>query len=71
MADTGRGVPLDEQDKIFIPFFRGRHAGRFPEGLGLGLPIARELAEAHGGRLEVESSPGKGSSFTLWLPAQQ
>ncbi len=69
VTDTGRGIPLDEQDKIFIPFFRGRHAGRFPEGMGLGLPIARELAEAHGGRLEVQSSPGKGSRFILWLPA--
>ncbi len=68
VLDTGRGIPLDEQEQIFVPFFRGRHAGRFPEGMGLGLPIARELAQAHGGRLEVESNPGQGSRFTLSLP---
>ncbi len=69
IADTGRGIAPDEQEKIFVPFYRGRHAGRFPEGMGLGLPIARELAQAHGGRLEVKSTPGWGSTFTLWLPA--
>ena len=68
VMDTGVGIAPDELDKIFTPFYRGRHAGRFPEGMGLGLPIARELAVAQGGRLEVESTPGKGSCFTMWLP---
>lgn len=69
VADTGIGIPSNELTKIFTPFYRGRHAGRFPEGMGLGLPIARELTEAHGGRLVVESTPGKGSYFSIRLPA--
>ncbi len=68
VSDTGSGIPSNELEKIFKPFYRGRHAGRFPEGMGLGLPIARELTEAHRGRLEVISAVGKGSSFTVWLP---
>lgn len=68
VMDTGSGIPSNELDKIFKPFYRGRHSGRFPEGMGLGLPIARELVEAHGGRIQVESAVGKGSSFILWLP---
>jgi signal transduction histidine kinase len=54
---------------MFTPFYRGQGKQRFPEGMGLGLPIARDLLVAHGGRLDVESSPGHGSSFTLWLSA--
>lgn len=68
VTDTGHGISSDELGMIFTPFYRGRRSGRFPEGMGLGLPIAKELAEAHGGRLEVESALGRGSTFTLWLP---
>ncbi len=68
VSDTGRGIPADEQALVFNPFYRGREAGRFPEGMGLGLTIARDLALAHGGRVEVESRPGQGSRFKLWLP---
>lgn len=68
VGDTGIGIPPDEQALIFTPFYRGRLGGRFSEGMGLGLTIARDLAHAHGGRLEVKSAPGQGSLFTLWLP---
>ncbi len=68
VSDTGRGIAPDELEKIFAPFFRGREAGRFPEGMGLGLAISRELVAAHGGKLSVESTLGIGSRFTLWLP---
>ena len=68
VSDTGRGIPPDELPLIFNPFYRGRERGRFPEGMGLGLTIARDLAVAHGGRLEAESVPGRGSHFTIWLP---
>jgi len=70
ISDSGPGIPLDSQEKIFEPFVRGGQGGRFPEGMGLGLSIARELVEAHGGRLELESKPGLGSKFTVWLPRQ-
>ncbi|MFC1467054.1 MAG: ATP-binding protein [Candidatus Brachytrichaceae bacterium NZ_4S206] len=68
VSDTGPGIPPEEQERIFTPFYRGQSSGRFPQGMGLGLSIARELVVAHGGRLTVESTPGSGSHFTVWLP---
>jgi signal transduction histidine kinase len=68
VKDSGPGVPLEEQEMIFQPFYRGSQASRFPQGLGLGLSIARDLVAAHGGELELESTPGAGSCFTIWLP---
>lgn len=68
VVDTGRGISRHELDRIFVPFYRGQHTGRFPDGMGLGLTIARQLAEAHGGQLHVASDVGKGSCFTLSLP---
>jgi len=66
--DTGVGIPPEEQTHIFEPFYRGTTGRRFPQGMGLGLSIARDLLSAHGGRIEVDSTPGVGSTFTLWLP---
>src|SRR5262249_41233595 len=63
VADTGRGVPEEEIEKIFEPFYT-----KSERGVGLGLAIAREFAEAHGGRLFVTSEPGRGANFTLELP---
>jgi signal transduction histidine kinase len=68
VKDTGPGIPQEMQDKMFEPFVRGGQGKRFPQGMGLGLSIARELVEAHGGRLELESEAGLGSMFTVWLP---
>ena len=70
VEDTGPGIPAGELDKIFQPFFRGSHGRRFPQGMGLGLSIAHDLVLAHGGRIEVESTPGLGSQFTIWLPVR-
>jgi two-component system, OmpR family, sensor histidine kinase BaeS len=70
VSDTGPGIAADEQARIFAPFYRGPSSGRFPQGMGLGLSIARDLVTAHGGRLTVESAPGAGSHFTIWLPVQ-
>ncbi|HEY9074913.1 MAG TPA: HAMP domain-containing sensor histidine kinase [Anaerolineaceae bacterium] len=67
VSDTGAGIAPEEQEKIFTPFYRGRSARRFEEGMGLGLPIARDLIQAHGGELHLESEPGKGSRFTILL----
>jgi len=68
VSDTGPGIPTEEMERIFMPFYRGRTGRRFPQGMGLGLTIARDLVIAHGGRLEVKSALGQGSRFTVWLP---
>jgi signal transduction histidine kinase len=68
VTDTGSGISPQEISLIFNPFYRGRATRRFPEGMGLGLTIARDLAVLHGGGLEAESESGQGSRFTLWLP---
>ncbi len=68
VSDSGPGIVLAEQETVFEPFFRSQQQRRFPQGLGLGLTIARDLVEAHGGQLAVESSPDTGSQFTIHLP---
>lgn len=68
VQDTGPGISPQEQEHIFTPFYRGESNSRFAQGMGLGLSIARDLLVAHGGRLEVKSTPGEGSTFTCWLP---
>jgi len=68
VSDNGPGMLSEEQAHIFTPFYRGRQASGPQQGVGLGLSIARDLIVAHNGRLEVESTPGLGSHFTLWLP---
>jgi two-component system sensor histidine kinase BaeS len=68
ITDNGSGVGVDEQQKIFDPFYRGNQGKRFKQGMGLGLSIARDVVEAHGGKITLESAPGKGSTFTIHLP---
>lgn len=68
VSDTGLGISSEERERIFEPFYRTHPGRRFPQGLGLGLTIVRDLIVAHGGRLAVESEPGRGSQFTIWLP---
>ncbi len=64
VEDQGSGIPLPERERVFEPFAR---IDREKPGAGLGLSIARELAEAQGGRLSLESEPGRGSTFVLTL----
>lgn len=71
VSDTGPGIAAEEQALVFQPFYRGRSPHRFTEGLGVGLAIARSLTEAHGGRLTLDSAPGRGSAFTLHLPLDE
>ncbi len=68
VEDTGVGIPPDVLPHIFDRFYRAQREGR--TGVGLGLSIARWIAEAHGGRLTVESEVGQGTTFTLWLPTE-
>ena len=69
MADDGVGIPPDELASIGTRFYRSTTA-RDTEGTGLGVAITREIADVHGGRLEVESEVGRGSTFRLRIPAR-
>jgi signal transduction histidine kinase len=70
IEDHGIGMPSDEISRIFSPFFRGRNARSAQiHGTGLGLSLAQEAASSMGGRISVKSTIGKGSSFTLHIPA--
>jgi signal transduction histidine kinase len=68
VVDTGPGIALKEQKLIFDPFVQTETGIKHAGGTGLGLPISRQLAKAHNGRLWVESKPGQGASFFLALP---
>lgn len=65
VGDTGPGIPASEQEKIFEPFYRIE--GSRAAGTGIGLATVRRIVDARGGRVEVESSEGKGACFHLWL----
>jgi signal transduction histidine kinase len=62
VSDTGPGVPEGEREKVFNLFQSTK-----PSGTGMGLPIARRIVEAHGGRIEVDQAAGGGARFTIWL----
>ncbi len=67
VADTGTGIPEGEQAKIFQRFYRADSAYQ-EEGVGIGLYLSRQIAAGQGGYLKVSSAPGKGSTFSLFLP---
>ena len=67
VSDTGVGIPEGKQPLVFERFYR-LDSARSQGGAGLGLSIARQIAEAHGGTIEVKSTPDEGSTFTLVLP---
>jgi signal transduction histidine kinase len=70
VEDHGAGLDHEERRLVFEPFYRGRDAvANQVQGSGLGLSLVRRIAEAHGGRVEVDSEVGRGSTFTLCLPA--
>lgn len=64
VVDTGQGIPPEQQERIFTAFHTTK-----PEGTGLGLTVAQDVVAAHGGTIEVSSTPGEGSIFTVTLPA--
>ena len=71
VTDTGIGIPKEEQDNIFKRFYRvDKSRSKENGGVGLGLSIAEWIANAHRGRIEVDSELNQGSTFTVYLPAQ-
>ncbi|MFW6335125.1 MAG: ATP-binding protein, partial [Desulfosalsimonas sp.] len=69
VADTGYGIPEEEQERIFQRFYRVKNEQtRFISGTGLGLSIVKSIVEAHDGFIRLESRPGKGSAFRVYLP---
>ncbi len=68
IRDSGRGMSEEERGRIFDPFFTTKPQG---QGTGLGLAISHGIVDKHGGTIEVESAPGKGTEFTITLPLRQ
>jgi signal transduction histidine kinase len=76
VSDTGAGIPPEERENLFTPFFTGldvsKHSsGHFEhgrKGLGLGLSVVKAFVEMHGGRIDVDSEVGRGTTFTVTLP---
>jgi signal transduction histidine kinase len=63
IQDSGIGIPPEDINKLFNPFFSTKEGG-----IGLGLSIAHRIIDQHYGKIEVESSPERGTIFTIWLP---
>jgi len=68
ITDTGKGMTTEQMGKIFLPFYTTKEVGK---GTGLGLSVSLSIVEALGGRIELQSMPGKGSSFLVILPARR
>jgi two-component system sensor histidine kinase BaeS len=70
VEDRGPGIPASELPHLFEPFFRGAEAvSSQTRGSGLGLSLVKRIVDAHGGTVDVKTSPGRGSAFTIVLPA--
>jgi signal transduction histidine kinase len=68
IRDTGQGIPEEYLGRIFDPFFTTKDAG---QGTGIGLAVSSQIIHLHGGRIEVQSQLGEGSTFTIRLPIDQ
>ena len=68
VADTGIGIPEDVQDRVFEPFFKAAQSPARRDGLGLGLAIVKSLVTKLGGRIELQSRAGKGTTVVVSLP---
>jgi signal transduction histidine kinase len=70
VRDEGVGIPLEDLPHVFERFYRGRNAVEQAVGTGLGLAVARQIVEQHGGSVSIESRPGSGTLVTLRLPRE-
>jgi signal transduction histidine kinase len=71
VEDHGIGIAAAEQRRIFEEFYRvDQRLSSAQQGLGLGLTLVRRIVDAHGGTVQVESTPGAGACFTVWLPTE-
>ena len=68
VADTGHGIPAEDQPRIFDPFFTTKEPG---EGTGLGLAVSHSIVEEQDGEIQLTSEPGQGSTFRVWLPSAE
>jgi two-component system sensor histidine kinase BaeS len=68
VSDSGIGIPIEEQQYLFVPFYRSAQTSWKAPGLGLGLSIAKSIIESLGGNISLASTAGKGSTFTIHLP---
>ena len=68
ISDTGQGVPQELMTRIFDPFFTTKPVGK---GTGLGLSVSYGIIAKHGGHIDVQSEPGQGATFTVWLPVRR
>ncbi len=69
VKDSGIGIPKDEMERIFEPFYRGKSSTSIrPGGTGLGLSVVKSVMDAHNGRIDIESEPGRGTKITLLFP---
>lgn len=68
VSETGQGMDAEKKEQIFDPFFTTKYGEM---GAGLGMPVALGIVGRHGGQIEVESSPGRGSTFTIYLPIEK
>ena len=66
IADSGGGIPTEELNRIFEPFYTTKK-----KGSGLGLMIVQRIVREHGGKIDLESNVGKGTTFRIWLPPHQ
>ncbi len=70
VSDTGIGIPEDDIPRIFDEFYRASNVAGTTRGTGLGLALVKDIVHRHGGRVEVESTPGQGTTFTVTLPVK-
>lgn len=71
VEDKGAGIPLEDTNQIFQPYFRGKTGRSAQPGFGLGLALCQRIVRAHGGELDLVSEPGKGTLFTAFLPLRR